>query len=135
DSVRVFRNIDSTYRIYVTSGKKFFYDFDNTSQDFNKGIQSFIDNGVDPWYAQAILLIESPNKLQKSTAGAYGPFQLMKDVARMYGLKVARGNDERADFGRSAYAASSLIKSICIPQTRRILDSLKISGYQEEELW
>lgn len=135
DSVRLARNLDTATKILMTAGKKFFYDFDRTSVNFDRGIRSFMQNGVDPWYAQAILLIESPNKLQKSNAGAYGPFQLMKDVARMYGLKVNRSMDERADFERSAYAASSLLKYICIPYTRRMLDSLHINNYQEDELW
>jgi hypothetical protein len=135
DSIRCAMNIDTNSRILLTSGKKFFYDFDKTSLNFEKGIHCFIENGVDPWYAQAILLIESPNKLQKSNVGAYGSFQLMKDVARMYGLKVNKSVDERADFDRSAYAASSLIKTICIPRTRIMLDSMKITNYSEEELW
>lgn len=135
DSIRCALNIDTNSRILLTSGKKFFYDFDKTSLNFEKGIHCFIENGVDPWYAQAILLIESPNKLQKSNVGAYGSFQLMKDVARMYGLKVNKQVDERADFDRSAYAASSLIKTICIPRARIMLDSMKITNYQEEELW
>ena len=135
DSVRIARNLDSTNRILFTPGKKFFYDFDKTSKNFHKGINCFIANDVDPWYAQAILLIESPNKLQKSNVGAYGPFQLMKDVARMYGLKVSHGVDERANFERSAYAASSLIKKICIPRAHLMLDSLKIRNYSEDELW
>lgn len=135
DSVRLSMNMDSTNRILLTAGKKFFYDFDKTSLNFEKGIHCFIENQVDPWYAQAILLIESPNKLQKSNVGAYGPFQLMKDVARMYGLKVNKHIDERANFERSAFAASSLIKHICIPRARRMLDSLKITNYREDELW
>jgi hypothetical protein len=118
----------------VTSGKQFFYDFDKAFTNFDRGINAFVANGVDPWYAQAILLIESPNKLQKSNAGAYGPFQLMKDVARLFGLTVNRHLDERADFERSAYAASSLIKKICIPKTKEILDSLHVP-YNESELW
>jgi len=135
DSVRLCRNLDSTHRVLFTAGKKFFYDFDKASQNFHRGINCFIDNGVDPWFAQAILLIESPNKLQKSNVGAYGPFQLMKDVARMYGLKVNKQIDERADFDRSAYAASSLIKRICIPLAHKMLDSLRINSYKEDELW
>ena len=135
DSVRMVRNLDSTNRVLFTTGKKFFYDFDKTSQNFHLGINCFIDNGVDPWFAQAILLIESPNKLQKSNVGAYGPFQLMKDVARMYGLKVNKTVDERADFARSAYAASSLIKKICIPRAHKMLDSLNIRNFSEDELW
>ena len=135
DSVRLAKNLDTTSRILLTAGKKFFYDFDKTSMNFDRGIRCFMQNSVDPWYAQAILLIESPNKLQKSNVGAYGSFQLMKDVARMYGLKVNKSIDERADFERSAHAASSLIKYICIPRARRMLDSLHINNYNEDELW
>jgi hypothetical protein len=135
DSIRLSKQMDSTNRILITTGKKFFYDFDKTSQNFQKGIHCFIENNVDPWFAQAILLIESPNKLQKSTAGAYGSFQLMKDVARLYGLKVNRHIDERADFERSAFAASSLIKTICIPKAYMVLDTLGIHNYSENELW
>lgn len=135
DSIRCQRNLDTNSRILLTTGKKYFYDFDKTYQNFEKGIRCFIENGVDPWYAQAILLIESPNKLQKSNVGAYGPFQLMKDVARMYGLKVNRHIDERANFERSAYAASSLIKTVCIPKAYKMLDSLKINHFSEDDLW
>ncbi len=135
DSVRTAKQLDTTQKILLTTGKKFFYDFNKTSQNFNKGIHCFIENNVDPWYAQAILLIESPNKLQKSNAGAYGSFQLMKDVARLFGLKVNANIDERADFERSAYAASSLIKKICIPKVHQLLDTLKITNHNENELW
>ena len=134
DSVRNMHCLDSTHRILLTDGKQFFYDFDKAFGNFDRGINDFVANDVDPWYAQAILLIESPNKLQKSNAGAYGPFQLMKDVARLFGLKVNRQIDERADFDRSAYAASCLLKTICIPNTRQILDSLHVS-YNENDLW
>ena len=135
DSIRCCYNQDTACKLLLTNGKKFFYDFDKTSQNFQKGIHCFIENGVDPWFAQAILLIESPNKLQKSNAGAYGSFQLMKDVARLFGLKVNRHIDERANFERSAFAASSLLKKICIPKTHEMLDSLKITNVNEEDLW
>ena len=135
DSVRLIKKIDTNNRILITSGKKFFYDFEKTSKNFHQGINCFVSNGVNPWYAQAILLIESPNKLQKSSAGAYGSFQLMKGVAKKFGLKVNRTIDERADFERSAFAASSLIKTICIPNAIKILDSLQIQNYDQEDLW
>lgn len=134
DSVRNVHCLDSSYRVLLTDGKQFFYDFDKAFTNFDRGINAFVANDVDPWYSQAILLIESPNKLQKSNVGAYGPFQLMKDVARLFGLKVNRQIDERADFDRSAYAASSLIKTICIPNTKQMLDSLHIT-YNEHDLW
>lgn len=132
--VRANYGLPDSARILVTIGKSFFYDFDRAYTNIDRGIQDFIDNGVDPWYAQAILLIESPNKLQKSHVGAYGPFQLMKPVARMFGLKVNKHVDERADFDRSAYAASQLMKTICIPKTKEMLDSLHIS-YNEQDTW
>lgn len=135
DSVRMALNLDSSHRILLTTGKKFFYDFDRAYLQFEKGINCFIENDVDPWYAQSILLIESPNKLQKSNAGAYGPFQLMKNVARLFGLTVNRHVDERANFERAAFAASSLIKKVCIPKTREMLDSLGITNYSETDLW
>lgn len=135
DSLRFTNCLSDSARILLTAGKSFFYDFDKASANFHRGINDFIANGVDPWYAQAILLIESPNKLQKSNAGAYGSFQLMKDVARLFGLKVNKHVDERANFDRSAYAASSLIKKICIPKTKEILDSLGIKDYNETDLW
>lgn len=134
DSIRTVHGLDSTHRILLTDGKQFFYDFDKAFVNFDRGINDFVANDVDPWYAQAILLIESPNKLQKSNVGAYGPFQLMKPVARLFGLKVNKQIDERADFDRAAYAASSLIKTICIPNTKQILDSLHIA-YNENDLW
>jgi len=135
DSLRNWYCLDDSARILLTNGKSFFYDFEKASANFNQGINDFIANDVDPWYAQAILMIESPNKLQKSNVGAYGSFQLMKDVARLFGLKVNNNVDERANFDRSAYAASSLIKKICIPLTKQILDSLGIRNYKENELW
>lgn len=135
DSLRNWYCLDDSARILLTNGKSFFYDFGKASQNFERGINGFVANGVDPWYAQAILMIESPNRLQKSNAGAYGSFQLMKDVARLFGLKVNKHIDERADFDRSAFAASSLIKKICIPKTKEILDSLGISNYNETDLW
>ena len=65
----------------------------------------FENNGVDPWYAQAILLIESPAQLKKSVVGAYGAFQLMPSVARSHGIIVNKKIDERKDFNKSAFAA------------------------------
>ena len=84
-------------------------------------INIFQENNVDPWFAQTILLIESPAQLKYSRVGAYGPFQIMKRVARDMGLTVNKYVDERKDFNKSAYAASELLKRICIPQARRIL--------------
>ena len=58
----------------------------------------------------------------------------MPGVARNYGLKVNKYVDERADFNRSAFAASELIKTICIPYARQMLAGKSIA-YNEDELW
>jgi hypothetical protein len=134
DSFRKMHGIIDTPRIVSTMGKSFFYTFDKIAPKIPQGMQEFENNGVDGWYAKAILLIESPNQLQKSTAGAYGPFQLMKGVARNYGLAVNKKVDERANFSRSAYAASQLIKTVCIPYAQNMLAARGISTTQNE-LW
>ena len=134
DSLKRLNGIVDSPRIVGTMGKSFFYTFEKISDKVPQGIAEFESNGIDGWYAKAILLIESPNQLQKSNAGAYGPFQLMPGVARNYGLKVNKYVDERADFNRSAFAASELIKTICIPYARQMLAGKSIA-YNEDELW
>lgn len=124
----------SDEKLLCTSGKSHFYKFDAVYPSLTKGILAFENLNVDPWYAQAILLIESPGQLMKSNAGAYGAFQLMPAVARAQGLKVNKYIDERKDFDRSAYAAASLIQKICIPSAKRILDDKNIT-YNENDLW
>ena len=106
DSVRTYYNLPIETRVFVTNGKKFFYDFENVIPTISRGIEIFNNNNVDPFYAQAILLIESPNALQKSNVGAYGSFQIMKKVAVNLGLKVNKYEDERKDFDKSAWAAA-----------------------------
>ncbi|MFN6037778.1 MAG: transglycosylase SLT domain-containing protein [Bacteroidota bacterium] len=133
-SVKKTYGIADSTKLYFTVGKSFFYDFNRVYPSIHKAIDVFQNNDTDPWYAQAILLIESPNKLQFSSAGAYGPFQLMPYVAKKFGLVVNRKKDERADLEKSAYCASMLIKTICIPKTKQALDSLGIP-YNENQLW
>ena len=81
-----------------------------------------------------ILLIESPGQLKKSSAGAYGAFQLMPDVARSMGLTVTDNIDERKDFDRCAYGAARLIQKICIPEAKKILDRHQVV-YNVNDLW
>lgn len=134
DSIRQFYCLPDTTRILFTTGKKHYYVWDSTFVLIDKGIRIFVENNVDPWYAQSILLIESPAGNLRSPRGARGYFQLMKKVAKKFGLKVTRHYDERLNFERSAYAAAMLIKTICIPETKKILDSLNVQ-YNENSLW
>lgn len=126
--------LDPTTRIYVTSGKNDFYKFNEVYPQLSKGVAAFERYGVDPWYAQAILLIECPGQMKKSISGAYGSFQLMPDVARAAGLTVNATVDERKDFDRCAYGSASLIRRVCIPEAKRILDSHNLT-YNETDLW
>jgi len=134
DSVRTHFGLTSEDRIFVTTGKNHFYQFEAVYPQLSRGVNAFELNDVDPWYAQAILLIESPGQMKKSRVGAYGPFQLMPKVARAQGLTVNRYKDEREDFDRSAFGASQLIKKVCIPEAKRILDQHDME-YSENDLW
>lgn len=134
DSLRVAFNLDSTERIFITTGKNDFYRFNDVYPTISKGVEVFEEQGVDPWYAQAILLIESPGQLKKSSVGAYGAFQLMPGVARAMGLTVNNTIDERKDFEKSAMGSARLIKRVCIPEAKKILESHHLT-YNENDLW
>lgn len=134
DSVREVYSLDEEEKVYVTSGKNDYYQFHKVLPEIHHGIEAFVEAGVDPWYAQAILLIESPGFSRTSVNGARGPFQLMKSVAISQGLKVNSAVDERDDIHKAAIAAAGLINEVCLPWTRKILDSRRIK-YDENSIW
>ncbi|MFY7989596.1 MAG: transglycosylase SLT domain-containing protein [Fluviicola sp.] len=134
DSVRNALGLTTTERINVTTGKSDFYRFDLVFESLPKGVAAFAQLGVDPWYAQSILLIESPGQIKKSSVGAYGPFQLMPSVARAMGLKVNKYVDERTDFYKSAGAAAKLISKTCIPSARSIAQKVGLT-VDESAIW
>ncbi|MCC7297784.1 MAG: transglycosylase SLT domain-containing protein [Bacteroidia bacterium] len=128
-------NLPAGTRIKFTGGKKWFYDFNGVSTKLARAITVFDSLGVDPFYAQSVLLIESPGTSRaKSVAGAYGHFQLMPFVATQYGLRVDRYVDERENFDRSAYAAARLFKEICVPYARRWCELYGFAA-DEKALW
>ncbi|MDP5172699.1 MAG: hypothetical protein NWR72_20820 [Bacteroidia bacterium] len=134
DSVRQVYGLGKKDEIYFTTGRNHFYRYEPILRHIDQALGFFAEEGVDPWFAQAILLIESPGRLQYSTDGAYGAFQLMKGVAREMGLVVNDTVDEREDFESSARGAARLIKTVCLPHTRSILDKAGIE-YKEDETW
>jgi hypothetical protein len=134
DSLRAQSGLAKDKRIMYAMGRNHFYNVGSVLEDIEKSNLIFKQQGVDPFYAQAILLIESPGKLAKSTVGAYGPFQLMKSVGLKYGLKVNSKIDERGNLEKSAVAACKLISSICIPYTNKMLEKYNMA-YCETDLW
>ena len=121
--------------IYVTTGKREFYEIKKTLPKINTAVDIFVNNNVDPWYAQTILLIESPGKLTaKSSVGAFGPFQLMKSVAVKQGLTVNRSRDDRSDLNKSARAAAKFLHTVCIPNIKSTLNKNGIK-YNETDIW
>jgi hypothetical protein len=121
--------------ILFSSGKNNFYDVSGVMPSIDKGIRIFENSNTDPFYAQAILLIESPGKCNgRSCVGALGSFQLMKAVAKNMGLKVNSHMDERRDFEKSAWAAAKLIRTICIPYANKMLEMHGIV-YDPNDLW
>jgi hypothetical protein len=134
DSIRKEHQIADSISLYFTRGKNDFYNPKAAIPQIDKAIPIFVRDSVDPFYAQAILLIESPGKVLRSNVGAMGPFQLMKPVAIKMGLKVNKYVDERKDFDKSAWAAAKLIRTICIPSAKAMLDKRGIK-YSESDLW
>ncbi len=134
DSIRNEYCLKPDDKIYFTEGKGHYYDYKNAIPTISRGIEIFEKNNTDPFYAQVILLIESPGKSARSNVGALGPFQLMKGVAKNMGLRVDKEVDERKDFDRSAYAAAKLIRTICIPYADSIVRKYGIE-YNPTDLW
>jgi hypothetical protein len=134
DSLRKQYALSDSASIFFTKGKNDFYDAKAVIPQIDRAIPIFVQNDVDPFYAQAILLIECPGKTLKSNVGANGSFQLMKSVAIQMGLKVNKSIDERKDFDKSAWAASKLLRTVCIPYTRSMLEKRGIA-YNENDLW
>ena len=64
EEMRLKYNIQNCEKIYVTSGKSDFYKFEEVYPTLREGITVFDEMCVDPWYAQSILLIESPGQLK-----------------------------------------------------------------------
>ena len=87
DEQETYRNVlreefcfEEEERIFATRGKSQFYQLKKAMPSIDKGIEIFMEYDVDPWYAQSILLIESPGQLMRSPVGAMGSFQLMSKV-------------------------------------------------------
>jgi hypothetical protein len=135
DSLSCTNKLDANSTLFVTSGKEEFYELKKVLPEISKAIHVFEKAGVDPWYAQTIMLIESPGKTKvKSSVGANGPFQLMKSVARKYGLVVNRSRDDRTNLEKSAKVAAKLISVGCIANVKKYLDELSLP-YNETDLW
>ncbi|WNJ18755.1 transglycosylase SLT domain-containing protein [Pontibacter sp. G13] len=134
DSVLNAYRLPENTRIYVTYGKRDYYDIESMFDEIDRGIHAFLEAGTDPWYAQAILLIESPGRIRQSYTGAVGHFQLMKHVAISQGLVVNRSRDDRKDFEKSARAAAKFIQRVCIPHTKEMLRNKGIA-FEEHDLW
>ncbi|GAB4422835.1 MAG: hypothetical protein OHK0039_39150 [Bacteroidia bacterium] len=134
DSIIDAHCLSTDTRLYVTEGKQYYYKFDDVVPDIKRAIPIFREQETDPWFAQAILLIESPGALRRSPTGAYGPFQLMKYVATSQGLVVNSKVDERSDFEKSAKAAASYLRKVCIPQAHELVRSYGLS-YSDSDTW
>lgn len=116
-------------------GKREFFDFNKVGLLVDDAKIIFDEIGVNPIYAQFILLIESPNNPKaRSTSGAVGHYQLMPFVAKKYGLLVTSGRDDRHDFKLSSMAAAKLMRDYCIPNASRMASSLGLIP-NFDELW
>lgn len=134
DSIRKAYGLSRKDEIYFTTGRNHFYKYEALMPHIDEAVEAFMEELTDPWYAQSILLIESPGRMQFSTDGAYGAFQLMEGVAREVGLVINDTLDEREDFHKSAQGAARLIKRTCLPKTRQLCNDFRLE-YEETDLW
>ncbi len=134
DSIVKRFSLEKETQLYVTSGKRFYYQFQKALPVIDQGIRVFDEQGTDAWYAQTILLIESPGQLARSSAGAYGSFQLLKGVGIANGLTINKTVDEREDPEKSAAAAARFIKNTCIPKAKSMLAPYGLR-YRETDMW
>lgn len=116
-------------------GKREFFDFRKVGPLVDDAKLVFDEIGVNPIYAQLILLIESPsNPKARSISGAVGHYQLMPFVAKKYGLVVTSGRDDRHDFKLSSMAAAKLMRDYCIPNASRMAVSAGLTP-DVDQLW
>jgi len=134
DSIRKVYDLGRKDEIYFTTGRNHFYKYEALLPHIDKAVEAFMKEKTDPWYAQSILLIESPGRMQFSTDGAYGAFQLMEDVAREVGLTITDSLDEREDFQKSPQGAARLIQRTCLPKTRELCRDYGLE-FKETDLW
>lgn len=110
-------------------GKREFFDFSKVGKLVDDAKIIFDGLGVNPIYAQWILLIESPNNPEaRSNSGAVGHYQLMPFVAKKYGLVVTSGRDDRHDFELSSMAAAKLMRDYCIPNAERVATTVGLNA-------
>ena len=110
DSMQRKLGLQEHEQLLFTTGKKDFYKIESVLSSIDKAVKIFENENTDPFYAEAILLIESP------------------------GITVNKRVDERKDFDRSAWAAAKLLRQICIPETKAMLERQGIA-YNERDLW
>jgi soluble lytic murein transglycosylase-like protein len=116
-------------------GKREFFDFKKVGPLVDDAKKVFNEIGVNPIYAQLILLIESPNNPRaRSISGAVGHYQLMPFVAKKYGLVITSARDDRHDFALSSMAAAKLMRDYCIPNAQRMAVSVGLEP-NFDQLW
>jgi membrane-bound lytic murein transglycosylase D len=83
-------------------------------EKFGEMAKALEDQGV-PVELVSVAAVESGlNPRAASPAGAKGMWQFMKSTARVYGLRVERGTDERTDFKRSTEAAARHLRDLFV---------------------
>lgn len=134
DSMRRKLSLPASTPLYVTYGKGDYYNIEGSVGAIDGAIPVFKALGVNPWYAQAILLIESPGYSRVSSTGARGPFQLMKGVALRERMTINDSLDQRDELVPSARAAASYLGKVCIPEAKRLM-RVRGQAVDPESVW
>ena len=83
----------------------------------NEGLDALVETiltreGVPDQLAAVIQVESGGNPLALSPKGARGPWQLMPDTARRYGLRVDKNLDERIDLEKSTGSAARYLRDL-----------------------
>ncbi len=82
------------------------------SIEINRTLKEAVNKMASSNLRNIVVIESSLNPRTVSWAGAVGPWQLMPDEGKRFGLKRTNYSDERMDFYKSTHAACKLIKEL-----------------------
>jgi len=98
---------------YIHQNRKELYTIRQRSRSPFALIDSVFGRYHLPIQLKYLAVIESELKNKAvSRVGAVGPWQFMPETARLLGLKITRGQDERTQYARSTRAAAVYLKDL-----------------------
>jgi membrane-bound lytic murein transglycosylase D len=113
DKLHLNKNARQFVRNYIKHNRRKLFTIEKRSRSPFIISDSVFTRYQMPDQLKYLSVIESElNANAVSHVGAVGPWQLMPATARILGLKVSRGHDERTQFGKSTKAAAKYLRDL-----------------------